>query len=192
MSSTNSVAFKEWAVIVAALAQGVQSIILRKGGIQEGREGFRVDHDAFWLFPTFLHQRLESLTPAARPLWDRVVSPTRDESTIPLACFARVEQVVHLESEDQAHSLAGQHLWTEETVIERFHYRRPGLFAILVRTFALDAPHVIDDDPSFAGCRSWVPLPAELSTEGLTPVISDEVHSKRRQAFDGAFATRSR
>ena len=35
-----SIAFKEWAIICEALGAGVQSIILRKGGIHEGREGF--------------------------------------------------------------------------------------------------------------------------------------------------------
>ena len=30
-------AFKEWAVIVEALGQGEQIVILRKGGIAEGR-----------------------------------------------------------------------------------------------------------------------------------------------------------
>jgi len=33
-------AFKEWQVIVDALAVGEQSLLLRKGGIAEGRGGF--------------------------------------------------------------------------------------------------------------------------------------------------------
>src|SRR5687768_11757609 len=37
-------AFKEWAIIVDALARGDQILILRKGGISEGREGFQIDH----------------------------------------------------------------------------------------------------------------------------------------------------
>jgi hypothetical protein len=35
-----SIAFKEWAIVCEALGRGGQSIILRKGGIAEGREGF--------------------------------------------------------------------------------------------------------------------------------------------------------
>ena len=34
-----SVGFKEWAIVCEALGRGEQSIILRKGGIAEGREG---------------------------------------------------------------------------------------------------------------------------------------------------------
>ena len=35
--------FKEWTLICDALGRGEQSIILRKGGIAEGRAGFRFD-----------------------------------------------------------------------------------------------------------------------------------------------------
>ena len=52
MEPVNQIAFKEWAVVCAALASGQQSLILRKGGIHEGRDGFRVAHREFWLFPT--------------------------------------------------------------------------------------------------------------------------------------------
>ena len=49
MQTTNNVAFKEWAVVCAALASGRQTIILRKGGMEEGRDGFRVEHGALVL-----------------------------------------------------------------------------------------------------------------------------------------------
>lgn len=34
------IAFKEWDIVCKALEEGRQSLILRKGGIHEGREGF--------------------------------------------------------------------------------------------------------------------------------------------------------
>ena len=45
-----SIGFKEWAVVCEALGSGRQSIILRKGGIAEGREGFSFKHREFFLF----------------------------------------------------------------------------------------------------------------------------------------------
>src|SRR5215210_3776514 len=51
------IAFKEWAVTVRALAEGEQLITLRKGGIREADKRFRVEHDRFFLYPTFDHQR---------------------------------------------------------------------------------------------------------------------------------------
>ena len=38
-------------------APGREQIILRKGGIHEGRGGFQVDQPEFWLFPTLFHQQ---------------------------------------------------------------------------------------------------------------------------------------
>jgi hypothetical protein len=38
------VALKEWAVICQALAEGRQTILLRKGGIAEPGGAFRVEH----------------------------------------------------------------------------------------------------------------------------------------------------
>nr|MBA2585996.1 DUF1802 family protein [Chthoniobacterales bacterium] len=64
-----SVGFKEWAIVCAALGGGQQSIILRKGGIAEGRDGFRFQHREFFLFPTAFHEQWEKtrLPQAALP-----------------------------------------------------------------------------------------------------------------------------
>src|SRR3954463_1301114 len=67
------VGFKEWALVCEALGRGEQSVLLRKGGIAEGRGGFGFRHDEFFLFPTFFHEQLvkvrtpEAKIPAARP-----------------------------------------------------------------------------------------------------------------------------
>src|SRR5512138_2779668 len=50
-------AFKEWAIVVDALGRGEQILILRKGGIAEGRGGFRPEHTRFLLFPTAFHEQ---------------------------------------------------------------------------------------------------------------------------------------
>src|SRR3982751_3462271 len=52
-----SIGFKEWAVVCEALGQGRQSVILRKGGIAEGQEGFSFKHSEFFLFPTWFHEQ---------------------------------------------------------------------------------------------------------------------------------------
>src|SRR5438477_1344443 len=46
-----SVGFKEWSLVCDALGRGEQSVILRKGGIAEGREGFSFRYREFFLFP---------------------------------------------------------------------------------------------------------------------------------------------
>ncbi len=50
-------AFKEWAVICRALAEGRQAVVLRKGGVAEKTGEFQIEHTRFWLFPTYVHQQ---------------------------------------------------------------------------------------------------------------------------------------
>ena len=42
-----AIAFKEWAGVCQALGDGRQTIIVRKGGIDEGPAGFRPEHRGF-------------------------------------------------------------------------------------------------------------------------------------------------
>jgi hypothetical protein len=65
-------AFKEWAVVVDALLRGEQILILRKGGLREGRGGFQIEHSEFLLFPTLFHQQRESVIPTAQARYDEL------------------------------------------------------------------------------------------------------------------------
>jgi len=65
-------AFKEWAIVVDALGRGEQVIILRNGGISEGRDRFQVDRPRFLLFPTLHHQQREQVTADAQARFDEI------------------------------------------------------------------------------------------------------------------------
>jgi hypothetical protein len=169
-------AFKEWAAVCLALEQGKQSLILRKGGIHEGRQGFRVEHAEFWLYPTGFHQEADVLTAEARPLLEHVRSRQPQTGTVALKDYVIVEDVIEIHDEQCLPRFEGLHIWSFDTVQSRFRYRNPLLFALLVRVYSLDTPIIIEDRPQFAGCRSWVDLGEELSTEGLRPILTDEQH----------------
>lgn len=173
MLDINRFAFKEWAVVCEALNVGRQSLILRKGGIHEGREGFRVDHCEFWLFPTEFHQQPDVLAPEARLLLASVMSRPHSPGAILLRNYVVVDEVLEIRDERLLPRLAGLHVWSESTLHSRFHHRSPMLFALLVRTYRSPEPILLPDSPHFAGCRSWVDLPQELSTSQLVPVLQD-------------------
>ena len=61
------IAFKEWAVTVRALAEGEQLVTLRKGGIREEHKHFELEHDRFFLYPTFEHQRNDVVRASHQP-----------------------------------------------------------------------------------------------------------------------------
>ena len=184
MEATNGIAFKEWAVVCAALAQARQSLILRKGGIHEGDEGFRVEHREFWLLPTAFHQQPEAIVPEAQPLIEEVRSTQPPAGHFHIRLYAVVDQVFHVAAVDRLVRLAGMHILSEQTLLHRFHYREPGLFVLAVRVYAL--PNAVDviDSPYIAGCRSWVELPQALDTGGAVAVLSEEEFRQRVQTVE--------
>lgn len=177
MLAENPIAFKEWAVACETLRLGRQSLILRKGGIHEGRAGFRVDHREFWLFPTEFHQQPDVLAPQAQPLLAEIQSRSPLPGTTTLQHYVTVDQVLEIHDESVLPRLSGLHVWSESTLHARFHYRTPMLFALLVRCYEAPEPFTLPESPHFAGCRSWVDLEQTLSTGQLRPVLTDEEHA---------------
>lgn len=173
------VAFKEWGVICEALARGMQTLILRKGGIDEGREGFRVAHERFWMYPTRFHASREQLTPVVQPLLDEVAARPIAPGEVRLSLLAEVVRVEELRTLDEALSLEGLHGWSEATVRARFAYRRPGLFLLIVRVRAIAESHPLAETAEYAGCKSWVPLTREFDASGATPVLADAAFEER-------------
>lgn len=174
MESVNRIALKEWAVVCAALASGRQTILLRKGGINEGPQGFQPEHAEFWLFPTRFHQRAEELTRDAAPLLNEVERGLPPAGAVRLDLYAVVKRVDFVEDESRLPTLEGLHILAPATLAERFAYRSPGLFVFTVRVYRREEPFEISDAPHFAGCHSWVDLRNKLPTAGLSPVLQDD------------------
>lgn len=179
MQPKNRTAFKEWAAVCVALEEGQQSLILRKGGIHEGREGFRVDHSEFWLYPTEFHQDSSVLVEEARPLLEVARSRLPVAGSVEIRDYVTIEEVIEIRDEAILPRLMGLHVWSSSTVQARFQYRSPLLFTLLVRVYSLAQPIVLTESPQFAGCRSWVDLGDDLQTAGLIPRLTDKEHGDR-------------
>ena len=167
-------AFKEWAVICRALAEGRQALIMRKGGIEEPAGTFHLEHRRFWLYPTYVHQQRAGIRPEALPLLEQAEAERPLAGVVRLAHLAEVAGIYQLHNLDAALAVDRLHLWSEETVRNRFAYRRPGLNVLPVRVYRAAQAVELPEDPSYAGCRSWVDLGHPLPTEGAAPVLSDE------------------
>jgi len=174
MRSSDNRAFKEWAVVCRALAEGRQILILRKGGIAEGPRGFEVSDRQFFLFPTYLHQAAESIIPDWRAaLQECSIDPTPGH--VSLTHYAIVTSWLKISSLDKLRAIEGAHIWSDEIVAERFHrWSEESVIALLVRVYALPSPVLLDSLESYAGCKSWISLAEEVSLEGARPVLSDE------------------
>ncbi len=174
-------AFKEWQVIVQALRAGDQILILRKGGIAEGRGGFQVQAETFWLYPTRFHAQQEKTKPAAHAWITDVEAETLPSPTVELSCFARIVASRYLTAWEDVARLDPFHLWTEETVRERFQWsREPGVHALVVRVQRLDTPVLLTVTPEMGGCKSWIEVDVDPWSMPAAPALSDAAFADRR------------
>jgi hypothetical protein len=149
-----SIGFKEWALVCAALGEGRQTIIIRKGGIAEGREGFAFRHREFFLFPTFFHEQL------GRTRLPDAALPEPRSGEIEIRFLAKVEETRVITDWEEARALEPLHILQESVVRERFEYDdAPGVHVAFVRVLRLEPVWRFPDAKSYGGCRSWVELP---------------------------------
>jgi hypothetical protein len=171
-----SVGFKEWSLVCDALGRGTQSVILRKGGIAEGRRSFSFRYGEFFLFPTSFHEQVEKVRIASADI-------SAPGDTIAIRGYAKVEQALRIDSFEIAEALAPLHILSAGVVRERFGYKGDGLNVAFVRVFEISPVWVLQNEKRFCGCRSWVELPSPPEME-MRPVIDDASHEKLRAEFD--------
>lgn len=170
--------------MIDALGRGEQIIILRKGGIHEGRGGFQVDQPEFWLFPTLFHQQGDSVTAGAAERFREIADEFPPEDTLRLEYFATVADWRKLENEEAALRLDGQHIWKDNVVRERFSWgREQGIFALAVRVHRLPQPVDLPMLKEYGGCKSWIDLDETPATKGPTPVLDDLAFETKLDAF---------
>jgi hypothetical protein len=183
-----SIAFKEWQVICDALATGRQSILLRKGGIHEGRSGFSFAHEKFYLFPTKFHAQMDHL---------REGEFTQEREwqigeKFQITHHAEAVFAVTLNDWAQVEALQPYHIYAEETLRERFDWESKGMTSgsihlALVRVSELRNPLELTYEKRFGGCRSWLELDAPEPVNAVSVLEQDAF-----DAFSGALSAIAR
>jgi hypothetical protein len=204
-----ALALKEWDVVVAALEQGRQAVLVRRGGLDDPGQRFAQPRSGpFWLYPTLFHERGVFLKPEHRELLvpgmhraprSVAVAAGRPEghprpvsaAMVSLRAVAEVVEVVEAPSLEALQALEERTVWTERYLTLRFKQRqlshtasvRP-LVAVL-RVSALPAPVEVPDLPEYGGCRSWFELRDPPDAAGAVPVwderrLAGEVEAVRR------------
>jgi hypothetical protein len=175
----SNIALKEWAVTVAALDRGEQLLILRKGGIREDGRHFKVEHDGFFLYPTYFHEAATLLKPASRGLFDESMRD-EDDALVTLSLWAEVAGVLEISEANAVEALTPFHIFTSEFASKRAHWKpRHPLNVLLLRCYRLQQPQALPVMPEYAGCKSWVKLIEEYPVGVAAPVLSDREFERR-------------
>ena len=151
-------AFKEWAVIVHALAEGEQIIDVRKGGLREEGRHFGLQSTRFWLYPTAEHQKAELLKDPYRH-WIDLASASPVGEPIRIDSWADVDRAAEITEPEQLDALASKLIWTPEYAQSRLGWKkRDPLWVLALRVHRLEEPITVPWLESYGGCTSWVDL----------------------------------
>ena len=180
-------AFKDWAIVVDALGRGEQILILRKGGLSEGRGGFKVEHEEFLLFPTLYHQQGEQVVDSATVRYREIADTFPPADTLRIEYAARLHEWTEVRSLEAARRLAGQHIWKDEVIADRFEWgREQKIFALALRVLRLPSPVEMPMREEYGGCKSWIEIATDVSLDGALPVLDDPAFDRKLAAFRDA------
>ena len=184
------IAFKEWAVTVRALAEGEQLLTLRRGRPQT--HDLELEHERFFLYPTFDHQRADLVRESHRPelaraleegVWSdgepcaqammrdvEIAQPDR----VRIRAWAEIAAQYTISDRRAIDALSPFYVWTTDYAEKRLAWRRrQPLQVILLRTYRIPRPVTVKVRDDYENSVSWLELTRELPFEG-TPVLSDE------------------
>jgi len=179
MELTTTHALKEWAVAVEALEQGKMIILLRKGGITEEGNRFKVAHQQILLYPTYEHQQ-PNLLKAEYATGIKPVTSGWHPETVRIGSWAEITDILPVSEASAVTALLPYHIWNEQFVSARLKWKpRQPLHLLLLRTYQLSSVSEIPYRSEYGGCRSWIDLAQPIAIDGIIPVLNDEEYTKQ-------------
>jgi hypothetical protein len=182
-------ALKEWAISAESLAQGRQILLLRKGGLFDEDGAFHLEHDSFFLMPTWFHQERGLVKTEHQDLWEQAPrEPDENAKLAYLRHFAHVEEVWQLRENAEMALGKAAHIYSSTYLDLRFSYQsdKPLLCAAL-RVWKLDEPVRYELRPQDLGCKSWVEWEQPLSANAR-PALDDETFARKLQELRDVLA----
>ena len=168
-------ALKEWSIVCRALEEGKQSILLRKGGILEYKEGFEISQKIFLVYPTLEHQSKEYLQRDYLQQFELLEKndPNFEYKTNTITILAQIEGIQEFNDESKLAKLEKYHIWNEKYVNMRMSYNpKKPMNALLLRIYKLPEPISVKVNPEWAGCKSWI----NIELPKINGISSDNIH----------------
>lgn len=189
MRTEHDRAFKEWAVACAAMKEGKQILLVRKGGIREEGGVFTVNAPEFFLMPTYEHQNARLLEPEWVARLEALSSVPHDPHIVTLDAYAVVERILVARNDEQVNAVRHETIWNATYVKERFDFNPyDPLYLLVLRVYNLPEAVTLPMLPEYTGCKSWVTLERSLSTAGAAPALSDADFARRRDMLLAALS----
>jgi hypothetical protein len=148
-----------------------------------------MEHLEFALFPTQFHQQRESVMPAAQARYDAIAKDFPPATLLRVEYWASVVEHHQIDSFDVIKRLAGQHVWRDEVLADRFDWgREKGIYAIVVRVYRPSMTVEMPMIPEYGGCKSWIELAHPIPRGESTPALSDAIFEQKLRVFRDTMA----
>lgn len=169
-------ALKEWAIATEALEQGKTIMLLRKGGIKESQGRFQVPRNRILLYPTYEHQQPALLKPVYQSRVTPVTSGWHPEQ-VTISSWAEITDILPVSEENTIKALLPFHIWNERFISDRLKWKpRQPIYILLLRTYKLPAPQIINYRPEYGGCTSWIDLGLGIESDRTSPVFPEDTY----------------
>jgi hypothetical protein len=182
-NGATNIALKEWAVVCDALLAGRQVLLIRKGGIHEPRQQFKIEHDAFFLYPNAEHQTRAQVKAEYDAALDAPPPAPTETGVVRVPGYCWVTDVVEVTEPERLRALEPLTCWTQALFDVRIAYKpeRPN-YVVVVRAYALPRPIETPYHKTYAGCRSWVPFKEAYTPRDAVPALDDASFEAARGA----------
>jgi hypothetical protein len=180
-----TIALKEWASAIQALAEGKQILLMRKGGIIEETRSFELKERAFYLYPTYEHQRSELLKLEHRHFVEESLQQwSPEQQTASIRLYAEVTDDLEITSQEELDRLRDHHIWTDTFAEERLRWKKKNpLHVLVLRVYSIERPVDIPVEEQYIGCKSWISIPSGPVTSEMTPVLDAAEFEVMRSAL---------
>ena len=186
-----SVALKEWATVVEAMARGKQLVLIRKGGLIEPGSGFAVQAETFVFYPTFEHQAVQYLRPEFTGYFDAAQGRRVPGGTVGFELIGHAVASWSTHDATIVSRLRGVHIYNEAFLTQRLKWQpEQPLMIVLVRAWRLPQAVQVVAQPQYAGCKSWVELEVAIPLTGATPILDEARFQEHRLAVNALLGSR--
>jgi hypothetical protein len=92
-----------------------------------------------------------------------------------------------LKEEFEALQRVDRDVWREEIIAARFDWsREKNIHALAVRVYRLPTTIKLPMHATYGGCKSWIELAREIPTDGMKPVLGDDLFNQKLDRFTTA------
>ena len=173
--------------MLEAMAKGEQLVLIRKGGLIEPGSGFQLLAETFVFYPTFEHQAVNYLREPFRGYFEEAARRRPSEGQVRIELAGQAVSSTELRDPEVIERLGDVHVYNRDFVSQRLKWQpdQP-MTLVVVRAWRLAEPVLVEVNPRYAGCKSWVELDAAVPLDGVRPVLDETAFHQRLQSVTAA------